>query len=40
MESWDYIKKNWHGIRRRIKKENGVMGSSTEEHVSHVLSEG
>lgn len=39
MESWKYIKNNWQGVGRRIKKEEGVMGSSTEGHVSHVLSE-
>ena len=38
MESWKYIKNNWKGIRKRIKKEEGVMGSSTEGHISHVLS--
>ena len=37
-ESWNYIKNNWKGVRRRIKKEEGVMGSSTEGHISHVLS--
>lgn len=39
MESWKYIKNNWKGIRKRIKKEEVVMGSSTEAHISHVLSE-
>lgn len=38
MESWNYIKNNWKGVRSRIKKEEGVMGSSTEGHISHVLS--
>lgn len=38
MESWKYIKNNWQGIRRRIKQEEGVIGSSTEGHISHVLS--
>ena len=38
MESWNYIKNNWKGVRKRIKKEEGVMGSSTEGHISHVLS--
>lgn len=33
-----YIRKNWKGIRRRIKREEGVIGSSTESHISHVLS--
>ncbi len=38
LESWDYIKNNWAGARKRIKKEEGVIGSSTEGHISHVLS--
>lgn len=38
MESWEYIKKNWKGVRRRVEKEEGVIGSSTESHISHVLS--
>lgn len=37
-ESLNYIQKNWKGIRKRIKKEEGILGSSTESHVSHVLS--
>lgn len=37
-ESWKYIKNNWQGIRKRIKKEEGVIGSSTESHISHILS--
>lgn len=37
-ESLRYLEKNWKGIRMRIKKEEGVIGSSTESHVSHVLS--
>lgn len=37
-ESLSYIQKNWKGIRKRIKKEEGILGSSTESHVSHVLS--
>lgn len=38
LESWNYIKNNWIGVRKRIKKEEGVIGSSTEGHISHVLS--
>lgn len=34
----EYIEKNWKGIRKRIKKEEGTIGSSTESHISHVLS--
>ncbi len=37
-ESWKYIKNNWQGIRRRVKKEENINGSSTESHISHVLS--
>ena len=37
-ESWEYIKNNWKGVRSRVKKEEGVIGSSTESHISHVLS--
>ena len=37
-ESVGYLEKNWKGIRMRIKREEGVMGSSTESHISHVLS--
>lgn len=35
---WRYLKNNWKGIRRRIEGEDGMIGSSTEGHVSHVLS--
>src|SRR5699024_2368439 len=31
-------KRNWDGIRRRVQKGEGVLGSSTEGHVSHVVS--
>ena len=34
----EYIKNNWQGIRRRVKNEEGITGSSTESHISHVLS--
>lgn len=37
-ESVGYLEKNWKGIRMRIKREEGVMGSSTESHIGHVLS--
>lgn len=37
-ESWGYIKNNWKGIRKRVTKEEGIIGSSTEGHISHVLS--
>ena len=37
-ESLKYIKNNWEGIRRRVKNEEGITGSSTESHISHVLS--
>ncbi len=37
-ESRDYILKNWSAAKYRLKKTDGVVGSSTEGHVSHVLS--
>lgn len=37
-EDWRYLKNNWKGIRRRVNGSDGVTGSSTEGHVSHVLS--
>lgn len=37
-EAWGYLKKNWKGIRRRTEGAEGVIGSSTEGHVSHALS--
>ncbi len=37
-ENWEYLKKNWSGVMARMSEEEGVLGSSTEGHVSHVLS--
>lgn len=37
-QSWKYIKNNWKGIKKRIQKGEGITGSSTESHVSHVFS--
>ena len=37
-ESRDYILNNWMPARVRLKHEEGVIGSSTEGHVYHVLS--
>ena len=37
-ESLKYIKNNWQGIRRRVKNKEEINGSSTESHVSHILS--
>ena len=37
-ESLGYLERNWKGIWTRVKKVEGVMGSSTEGHISHVLS--
>lgn len=37
-ESWKYLKNNWKGIGRRVQGGDGIMGSSTESHVSHILS--
>jgi hypothetical protein len=36
--SYGYIKRNWKGVRNRVGKKVGVLGSSTESHVSHVIS--
>ena len=36
--SYGYIKRNWKGVRNRVGKKAGVLGSSTERHVSHVIS--
>ena len=33
-----YIKTNWSGAQRRLRKEDGVVACSAEGHVSHVLS--
>ncbi len=35
----EYILSNWMAARLRLKHKDGVLGSSTEGHVSHVLSE-
>ncbi len=37
-ESEGYLERNRKGIRTRVRKEEGVIGSSTEGHISHVLS--
>ncbi len=37
-ESKDYIISNWTAAKLRLKHKEGVMGSSTEGHVSHILS--
>ena len=37
-ESRDYILNNWMSARVRLKHDDGVIGSSTEGHVYHVLS--
>ena len=37
-ESRDYILNNWTAARLRLKRVEGVIGSSTEGHVYHVLS--
>lgn len=36
-ESGEYILSNWGGARLRLLRKDGVIGSSTEGHVSHVL---
>ena len=37
-EAKDYILSNWSAAKIRLKHKEGVKGSSTEGHVSHVLS--
>ena len=37
-QSQDYILENWGAARLRLSHKDGVIGSSTEGHVSHVLS--
>lgn len=37
-ENLKYIKNNWQGIRRRVKNKENINGSSTESHISHILS--
>lgn len=37
LESGDYILSNWMAARYRLRKVEGVVGSSTEGHVGHVL---
>ena len=38
-EAAEYILSNWSAAKLRLKRKNGVLGSSTESHVSHILSE-
>ena len=37
-KSRDYILENWGAARLRLMHKEGVIGSSTEGHVSHILS--
>ena len=37
-EAREYILSNWSAAVRRLKHKDGIIGSSTEGHVSHVLS--
>lgn len=37
-EAAEYILSNWTGAKLRLKHKNGVLGSSMESHVSHILS--
>lgn len=38
-EAREYILSNWTAAKLRLKRQDGVKGSSTEGHVSHVLSD-
>lgn len=37
-EGTEYISNNWAAAKARLNKENGIVGSSTEGHVYHILS--
>ena len=37
-EAASYILSNWTAAKLRLRHKNGVLGSSTESHVSHILS--
>ena len=37
-KTWKYLKRNWKGARARVKEEGTNTGSSTEGHVSQILS--
>lgn len=37
-ESWNYLKRNWKGVKERVSKKEENIGSSTEAQISHVLS--
>lgn len=37
-KAWSYLKRNWKGIQERLKETEENIGSSTESHVSHMLS--
>ena len=38
-EGKKYLSNNWTAAKVRLLRKNGVLGSSTESHVSHILSE-
>ena len=38
MDSRDYILSNWTAARLRLLHKEGIVGCSTEGHVSHILS--
>lgn len=33
-----YLTENWKAVKRRMEKKEGIIGSSTESHISHMLS--
>ncbi|OUQ19333.1 hypothetical protein B5E84_06075, partial [Lachnoclostridium sp. An14] len=37
-KAWSYLRRNWKGIQERLKETEENIGSSTESHVSHILS--
>lgn len=37
-KAMEYITGNWKAVKRRLEKGDGIIGSSTESHVSHMMS--
>ena len=37
-KAMEYLTGNWKAVKRRMEKKDGIIGSSTESHISHMLS--
>ena len=37
-KAMEYLTGNWKAVKRRMEKKTGISGSSTESHISHMLS--